>query len=57
MKWLLSVIFLAHVSIPTSFNKRYLVESFEIIASCYKLKLTTGETVYVPQMFTIIEEK
>jgi len=57
MKWLLSLAFIAHVTIPTAVNKRYIVKEFEIIADCYRLTLVTGEAVYVPQTFTIIEEK
>lgn len=57
MKWLMCYIFIANVTIPTVVNKRYMVESFEIIEQCYKLYLTTGETIYVPQMFTIIEKR
>jgi hypothetical protein len=56
--FLLTISFLAYVKIPMGLEKRYQVDSFTVIHdSIYVLRLTSGEVVYVPIQFTVIEEK
>lgn len=59
MKWLTCLIFVAYVHTPLGVNRRYQdVESFRQYGEmCLQLTLSSGKTVIVPAMFTVIEEK
>lgn len=59
-KWLLCVAFIAHVKIPFGIAKAYNnVRDVEIMPMGITLKLVLEDdkVVYVPALFTIIEEK
>lgn len=53
--------FVAYIKTPLGQDKRYAVESFKIVydghGQVYELVLDTGKKVYVPVLFTVIEEK
>jgi len=51
--------FIAFVKTPVGIDRRYVVESFEIVGNgqVYALKLKgTHQTVYAPVIFTVMEE-
>lgn len=59
MKWLLCAIFVAYVNAPMSHSRRYTdVDSYRFINDMsIQLNLSTGKTVVVPAMWTVIEER
>lgn len=50
--------FIAFVKTPLGLDRRYVVESFEIMGNgqIYRLNLKEGISVYVPVIFTILED-
>ena len=57
-KWLFLVLFTAKVTMPMGPRVAYYdVQSVKIEGFAYVLTLFTGKTVYVPIMFTVIEEQ
>lgn len=55
LTWLL--VFTAFVKTPLGVDRKYTAERVEVGNFHYKLYLVGGKEVYVPIMFTIIEEK
>lgn len=56
---LLMISFIAFVKTPVGLDRRYVVESFEIVGNgqVYQMKIKgSGQIVYAPVIFTIIEE-
>jgi len=56
-KWLLSLVFIVRVTIPMGHQKNYEAKKIEVGTNYYYLTLTNDKLVYVPIMFTTIEEK
>lgn len=59
MKYLFCFLFIARVLIPTQSRIIDNIKNFDYASQdgIYRLFLTNGKTVYVPIMWTIIEEK
>lgn len=58
--WLLCFIFIAYVKAPFGIEKTYKnVKSVDIMPMGITLKLTldTDKVIYVPAMFTVVEER
>lgn len=58
MKWLLSLIFIVRVTIPFGATKTYEATNVQAWSDgFYRLVLTNDKVVYVPIMWTLVEEK
>lgn len=60
MKWLLSFILIVRVTIPLGVKETYEAKAINWLrtdAQHYCLVLKSGKELFVPTMFTVIEEK
>lgn len=56
-KWLACMVLIVRVTIPLGIKQTYEAERVTPDGFYYLIRLTNGKSLYVPIMFTVIEEK